>query len=82
MVQDRRRSLDDEARLLASPGVPQQLSDPLATLVFSGFNHATEYTIVAGKVVVDKGRLAGFNEEELAAKANAISQAIIQRHGN
>lgn len=57
------------------------LSDPVAALVFSGFNHATEYTIVAGKVVVEKGRLIGFNEEELAAKANMLSQTIIDKHG-
>ncbi len=58
------------------------LSDPVAALVFSGFNHGTAYTIVAGRVVVDKGRLTGFDEEELAVKANTISQAIIDKHGN
>ena len=58
------------------------LSDPLAALVFSGFNHATDYTIVAGRVVVEKGRLTGFNEEKLAAEANTISRAIIDKHGS
>lgn len=58
------------------------LSDPLAALVFSGFNHATEYTIVAGKVVVEQGRLTGFDEEKLAAEANKISSKIIEKHGN
>ena len=54
------------------------LSDPLAALIFSGYNHETEYTIVNGKVVVDKGRLVGFDEEELIKKANSISEAMIQ----
>lgn len=58
------------------------LSDPVAALVFSGFNHATEYTIVAGKIVVDKGRLVGFDEEKLASEANKISQSLIQKHGD
>lgn len=56
------------------------LSDPAAALVFSGFNHGTAYTIVAGRVVVDKGRLvglAGFDEEELAVRANGISGKLL-----
>lgn len=57
------------------------LSDPVAAVVFSGFNHATEYTIVAGKVVVDKGRLTGFAEEKLAAQANMLSQTLLDKHG-
>lgn len=58
------------------------LSDPVAALVFSGFNHATDYTIVNGKVVVDKGKLAGFDEDEIFNKANTISEQIIRRHVN
>lgn len=57
------------------------LSDPLAALVFSGFNHATDYTIVAGRVVVDRGRLIGCDEERLAAAANRISQKLLDRQG-
>lgn len=58
------------------------LADPLAALVFSGYNHGTDYTIVAGKVVVDGGRLTGFDEEKLAETANKISQTLIQKHGD
>ncbi len=53
------------------------LSDPLAALIFSGYNHEAEYTIVNGKVVVDKGRLVGFDEEELIDKANKESNKLI-----
>lgn len=53
------------------------LSDPLAALIFSGYNHETEYTIVNGKVVVEKGKLVGFDEQELINKANEISNKMI-----
>jgi cytosine/adenosine deaminase-related metal-dependent hydrolase len=53
------------------------LSDPLAALIFAGNSHQTEYTIVNGKVTVEKGRLCGLNEEELTAKANEISNKLI-----
>jgi cytosine/adenosine deaminase-related metal-dependent hydrolase len=54
-------------------------SDPLAALIFAGYNHGSEYTIVNGKVVVDQGRLVGFDEEELAEKANAASERMISK---
>jgi len=55
------------------------LSDPAAALVFSGYNHGTDFTIVNGKIVVEKGRLTGFNEEEIRDQANALSKKIIGR---
>ncbi len=55
------------------------LSDPLAALIFSGYNHGTEYTIVNGKVVVEKGRLVGVDEEELTKRANGIAQNIMSK---
>ncbi len=55
------------------------LSDPLAALIFSGYNHETEYTIVNGKVVVDKGKLVGFDEEELIKKTNTISKGMLHK---
>ncbi len=35
------------------------LEDPLAALIFAGYNHGTAYTIVNGRVVVRDGRLTG-----------------------
>ena len=61
------------------------LSDPAAALIFSGYNHGTDYTLVNGKVVVDQGRLTGFDEDEIRDRANALSQKIIRReisHGS
>jgi len=54
------------------------LSDPLAALIFSGYNHGTDYTIVNGRVVVEHGKLLGVNEEELTRKANRISDRMIR----
>lgn len=54
------------------------LSDPLAALLFSGYNHGTDYTIVNGRVAVEHGRLAGFPEEELTQRANEIAARMLE----
>jgi cytosine/adenosine deaminase-related metal-dependent hydrolase len=53
------------------------LSDPFAALVFSGYNHGTDYTICNGRVVVEKGRLTGIEEETLVKEANRIAAGLI-----
>ncbi len=53
------------------------LSDPLAALIFAGYNHGTEHTIVNGRVVVEHGTLTGVDEQVLARKANEISKRMI-----
>jgi 8-oxoguanine deaminase len=52
------------------------LSDPVASLLFCGINHQTEYTIVNGRIVVEKGRLTGYDEEEIIENANRIAQEL------
>jgi 8-oxoguanine deaminase len=54
------------------------LSDPLAALLFAGVNHQVAYTIINGRIVVDKGRLVGVDEGELTEKANRIAARIQQ----
>jgi hypothetical protein len=54
------------------------LSDPLAALIFAGYNHGTDFTIVNGKIVVEHGRLMGIEEEELRDKANAVSSRMLE----
>ncbi|ADY13639.1 8-oxoguanine deaminase [Sphaerochaeta globosa] len=56
-------------------------SDPVASLLFCGTNHNTDYTIINGKVVVDHGQLVGYDEQELAQKANAISKRMMEQAG-
>lgn len=53
------------------------LSDPLSALLFTGISHLTEYTIVNGKVVVDKGKLTGEDENMIIAKGNEISSELL-----
>ena len=53
------------------------LSDPFAALLFAGYNHGAAYTICNGKVVVDRGRLTGIDEEKLARDANRIASRLL-----
>jgi cytosine/adenosine deaminase-related metal-dependent hydrolase len=52
------------------------LSDPLAAIIFSGYNHGSAYTIVNGEIVVEDGRLAKMDETELMKKCNKLSEKI------
>jgi len=52
------------------------LSDPVAALLFTGFDHRTDYTIVNGKVCVRNGHPVGIDEEALFVKANSISEKM------
>jgi 8-oxoguanine deaminase len=56
------------------------LSDPLAALLFAGVNHQSEYTIINGKLVVERGKLTGVDEGELTEKANRIAARIQKIH--
>ncbi len=55
------------------------LADPLAAIIFAGYNHEAAYTIVNGKVVVDNGRLTGFDETELMRRCNRIAAELLRR---
>ncbi|MDC7233954.1 MAG: 8-oxoguanine deaminase [Spirochaetales bacterium] len=57
------------------------LSDPVAALIFSGYNHEAEYTIVNGHVAVDKGKLTGVDEEELKESCMRLSAALWKKGG-
>ncbi len=49
------------------------LSDPLAAVVFAGYNHETVYTIVDGKIVVRNGKLTTFEEDKIVSKIHEIA---------
>ncbi|MBN1620223.1 8-oxoguanine deaminase [candidate division WOR-3 bacterium] len=55
------------------------LSDPVASLVFTGISHAADYVIVNGKVAVRKGKLTGIDEEFVADKASCLSQKLLKK---
>ncbi len=54
------------------------LADPLAALLFAGISHQTKYTVVNGKLVVDRGRLVGEDEEQIVSKGNAIAKRLLE----
>ncbi len=55
------------------------LSDIVAAVVFTGYNHQTAYTIVNGRVVVRDGMLTTFSEEEITAKANEAARRMLEK---
>ena len=56
-------------------------SDPLAALLYAGFDHRVDYTIVGAEVVVDDGRLATGDEREIARAASALSFRMLEAAG-
>ncbi len=56
------------------------LADPLSALLFSGISHQAEYTIVNGKVVVEKGVLVGEKEEIVIKKGNEIAARLLNSY--
>ena len=54
------------------------LADPLAALLFAGISHQTKYTVVNGKLVVDRGHLVGEDEEQIVSKGNAIARRLLE----
>jgi len=60
-------------------GYAGALSDPVAALLFCGFNHETAYTIINGKVVVDNRELVGVDEQNLIVKINEISKRLLHK---
>jgi cytosine/adenosine deaminase-related metal-dependent hydrolase len=54
------------------------LSDPLAAIIFAGYNHGAEYTIVNGKIAVDGGVLTGFDETQLMQRCNRIAKRLME----
>jgi cytosine/adenosine deaminase-related metal-dependent hydrolase len=56
-------------------------ADPVAALLFCGGSHLAEWVIVNGRVAVEKGRLAGTDEEKLAADANRVAAELYRKAG-
>lgn len=53
-------------------------SDAVSALVHCGESQVVDYTVVHGRVVVEKGQLAHVDEERLVAKVNRISRQMIE----
>ncbi len=53
------------------------MADPSSAILFCGGAPRTEYTIVAGKVLVEQGRLTGLNEQALWEKGNRLAEKML-----
>jgi len=55
------------------------LSDPLAAILFSGYNHGACHTIVNGRIVVENGRLTGLDEADLVERAGRVTEKLYRK---
>jgi cytosine/adenosine deaminase-related metal-dependent hydrolase len=60
-------------------GYAGALHDPVAAIVFSGFDHTVDYTVVNGQVVVADRRLVNVDGPAIAARANEIAAEMVRR---
>jgi cytosine/adenosine deaminase-related metal-dependent hydrolase len=57
------------------------MSDPVAALLFCGFDHGADHVIVNGGLVLSGGRILGADEEEIRREADAASRRLLARAG-
>lgn len=57
------------------------MTDPASAILFCGGAPRAEYTIVAGRVVVEKGELVGLDEQALFKKANEVTARMLKQAG-
>lgn len=62
-------------------GYAGALSDPLAAIVYSGFDHTVDMTVVNGRIVVEDGALTTGDEEEIVSEANEASFRMLEAAG-
>jgi len=53
--------------------------DPLGGLLLSGASSRPRFVIVNGRVVVEEGRIPGFDERAQAARHNAAAAELLAR---
>lgn len=53
------------------------MADPASAILFCGAGPRAEYTIVAGKVLVEHGKLVGMDEEALWERANRVAEKML-----
>ena len=57
------------------------MADPAHAVLFCGSAPRAEYTIVAGRVLVEKGELPGLDEREVFHRANDLAAGLLRRAG-
>jgi len=53
----------------------------VAALLFSGYDHGVDHLIVNGRLVVQGGRLAGFDEEKIRVNAEKAALRLYTKAG-
>lgn len=53
------------------------MADPAAAILMCGAGPRTEYTIVNGRVLVERGKLVGVDEEALWERANRVAEKML-----
>jgi 8-oxoguanine deaminase len=66
---------------LSRLGYAGAFSDPLGAVVYAGFDHRMDYTVVNGVIVVDRGKLVHDDERDIAREANEVSLAMLKAAG-
>lgn len=57
------------------------LSDPVAALLFSGYDHGVDHLIVNGRQVVRHRRLVGFDEDRIRVEASRAAKRLYEKAG-
>jgi len=57
------------------------LSDPLAAVIFSGYNHGADTVIVNGEIVVGNNRLTRVDERAIIENSNRLSFRLLKQAG-
>jgi len=53
--------------------------DPISTIVYAAQSSNVEYTIINGKIIVDKGKVVTIDEEEVVKKVDEIIEKLVER---
>lgn len=59
-------------------GFAGALHDPVAAPVFAGDSHVVAWSIVNGEIVVEQGRLARMDEQEIVRRANEAAEEMVR----
>jgi N-acyl-D-aspartate/D-glutamate deacylase len=54
--------------------------DPLASLVFSSFDHRARWVMVGGRLIVDDGVIQTVDESAILAEAAEVSRYLLRRN--
>jgi cytosine/adenosine deaminase-related metal-dependent hydrolase len=57
------------------------LSDPAAALLFCGYDHSADTVIANGRIIAERGKVLGVDEDKLKDDANRVARRLYQKAG-